>query len=392
MYQSLNLFKRSLSFILITSILVLILVSCEDNDDDGLTSDDKEAIVSIMNATQQEMQAPGWIVGIETPSKLHEYAGGFAEEDAGTDMIPSDLLRIGSISKSFTATLVLILCDEGELHLNNKLSSYYPGFPDAENISIKHLLNHTSGIVSWDENEEIRMEIFNGTGNWTIDKLIEWAEQEDLLAEPGDEFHYSNIGYFLLGEILEEASGYTVAELLEAKICLPLKLYNTFMPIVPHPGGDIIHGYDGSSGSVVDMTGTPQADAINFELAWTAGGIISSLDDLSVWCRALANGELLSDSMYMAQMPVLNPPTPELPYWSGYGMGVSQTDVWMGHTGAICGFICNMQYNQEDDVSIVSYFNKFSAFDANVNATDISAAGQNFMKLARYMCPETLVD
>lgn len=390
MHQSLNLFKRSLSFILITSILALILVSCDDSDDDGPASEDKEAIVSIMNTTQQEMQAPGWIVGIKTPSVFHEYAGGKADLNGNVSMIPSDLLRIGSISKPFTATLVLILCDKGTISLNTKLADYYPDFPGAENITVRHLLNHTSGLVTWDENEDIRMEIFNGTGNWTIDKLIEWARTQELLSDPGTEFHYSNIGYFLLGKILEGASGESVADLLQAEICIPLMLYNTFMPQSPSPAGDVIHGYDESSGEVLDMTGTPQADAINFELAWTAGGIISSLDDLIKWSEALAKGTLLSDSLHQAQMPLLNPPTPELPYWSGYGMGVSQTDIWMGHTGAICGFICYMQYNLDDDVSIVTFFNKFSAFDEIPNAADLGAAGQNFVKLARYMCPETL--
>ncbi|MEE4256560.1 MAG: hypothetical protein V2I47_05960, partial [Bacteroidales bacterium] len=76
----------------------------------------------------------------------------------------------------------------------------------------------------------------------------------------------------------------------------------------------------------------------------------------------------------------------------GYGMGISQTDAWMGHTGAICGFYCNMQYYLDEDASIITFFNKFSAFDTIANAADLSAAGQNFIELARFMCPETLLD
>lgn len=377
-----------LSFILLT---LPGLQSCNEKDDEHETeTSTEELITGIMNETQLELEAPGWAVGIQTSTVLYELAGGQADLAGGLDMLTTDYLRIGSITKTFTATLVLILCDEGILHLNDKLENYYPNFPVSDEITIRQLLKHTSGLVTWDENEDIRMQIYNGTSDWTIDKLIEWAETQDTLSGPGKEFHYSNIGYFLLGKIIEQASGMTVANLIQEKICQPLGLMNTFMAEEPYPPGDVIHGYDESSGEVLDMTGTPQADAINFELAWTSGGMFSSLEDLTIWCRSLANGDLLSDSLHEQQMPVLNPPSQALPYWSGYGMGVSQTSEWMGHTGAICGYVCNMQYNVAEDVSIVTFFNKFSAFDIDANTADLHATTENFMSLASLMCPGSL--
>ena len=89
-------------------------------------------------------------------------------------------------------------------------------------------------------------------------------------------------------------------------------------------------------------------------------------------------------------MPVLNPPTEGNPYWSGYGIGINQTDAWFGHTGAVCGFVCNMSYNPEDDVAIITFLNKFSAFNIDVNTADLNAVTLNFLKLARMICPETL--
>ena len=336
------------------------------------------------------MEAPGWLVSIKTPEAIYEYAEGKADLGADIDMSTTNLIRIGSITKTFTATLTLILCDEGVLRLNNRLDEYYPEFPGADKIEIRHLLTHTSGIPSWDEDEDIRMQIYNGSSAWNIDKLIEWASEQPLHSEPGEEMHYSNIGYFLLGKILEQSSGLSVGELIQEKICIPLGLTQTMMPLTPYPSADVIHGYDESSGEVLDMTGTPQAEAINFELAWTAGGMLSTLDELSTWSRALVNGTLLSDSLHQQQMPILNPPTQSVPYWTGYGMGISQADAWIGHTGAICGFICYMQYYPEKDVSIVTFFNKFSAFDIDANTEDMANAGANFMRLAKYMCPETL--
>lgn len=378
-------------FISITALAIFLPLSCKKPGDDTRPGE-TELIRSIMENTQQQMKAPGWMADIRRPGKTISLAGGLAVEDENIPMHTDDLVRIGSISKTFTATLVLMLCDEGVLKLNNSLSTYYPEFPQADEITIKQLLNHTSGIVSWDEDDDIRTQVYNGTGNWTIDKLIGWASQQELLSDPGESFHYSNIGYFLLGKICETATGRDVAELMNEKIFYPAGLFRTFMPLEARPAIETIHGYDESSGQVTDMTGTPQADAINFELAWTAGGIMSTMEDLRSWSRTLCKGILLSDSLHQLQMPELHPPTIHVPYWSGYGMGISQTDAWMGHTGAICGFICNMQYYPEEDVSIITFFNKFSAFDTTANAEDMKNAGQNFIQLARLISPETLLE
>lgn len=378
-------------FIIVLALALIFQVSCKKPADDTRPNE-KETVISIMENTREQMKAPGWMVDIRMPGKTILLAGGLAIENENVPMDTEDLIRIGSITKTFTATLVLILCDEGKLQLNNTLSDYYPGFPQADEITIKHLLNHTSGIVTWDEDEDIRNQVYNGTGDWTIDKLIGWAAQQELLSEPGEAFHYSNIGYFLLGKICELETGQEVEDLMVEKIFFPAGLFRTYMPLEAHPPLETIHGYDESSGQVLDMTGTPQADAINFELAWTAGGIMSTMEDLRNWLRTLCKGKLLSDSLHELQMPVLHPPTNQTPYWSGYGMGISQTDAWMGHTGAICGFVCNMQYYPEKDASIITFFNKFSAFDLDANAADLQAMGGNFRQLAKYYFPETLGD
>lgn len=379
----------TISLVLSVMLVLLVCISCKKGDSPEVPTHE-EVIISLMDQTRKTMEAPGWMVDVTTPAATYRYAGGLSSLGSGAEMDTASLIRIGSITKTFTASLVLILCERGLLSLDDSLAAYFPGFPGAEDIRISHLLNHTSGLTTWDENEEIRMQIYNGTGSWTIDKLLDWAREQELLAEPGQAFHYSNIGYFLLGRIMEQVTGTGIAELLQQEICNPLGFKHTFMPQTPAPPGDIIHGYDGSGGDVMDMTGTPQADAINFELAWTAGGILSTLDELSTWARVLTHGELLSDSMHLQQMPVLKPPTGAVPYYTGYGYGISQTDVWTGHTGAICGFICYMQYNPEADVGIITFFNKFSAFDEDANAADLAAAGANFMALAKHMCPESL--
>jgi len=89
-------------------------------------------------------------------------------------------------------------------------------------------------------------------------------------------------------------------------------------------------------------------------------------------------------------MPVLNPPSSALPYWTGYGMGVSQTDVWIGHAGAISGFICNMNHYPKKNVTVVSFFNKFSAFNIEYNTSDLNLVSKNYLDLLLIARPETL--
>lgn len=378
---------RRFNAVILILLIAIAFMGCSSKENNDTI---KEDLISFMEVTQAKMQSPGWLTAIKTPTLNYELAGGEANVLNHSEIQTTDIIRIGSITKIFTATLALILCDEGSLNLSDKLSNYYPEFPNSNEITIEHLLKHTSGIVTWDENDSIRQEIFNGTGNWTIDKLINWAAQQTLISEPGTEFHYSNIGYFLIGKIIEHKSNSTIEVLIDEKICTRLNLNNTFMADTYDVVGERIHGYDGSTGTIEDMTGTVQAKAINFELAWTAGGMLSTIQDLTVWVRAVSNGILLSDSLHIKQMPVLNPPTEHSPYWSGYGMGISQTDVWLGHTGAVSGYVCNMSYYPEKDVSIITFFNKFSAFDVDENTKDITAVAENFLKTARYLCPETL--
>jgi len=384
-------FNPKLFIIFFFALIILFLFnSCKKKNSDSNIIDDS-SLISIMENTQNTIGSPGWMLEIQDHNKYYKYAGGLANREEKIPMEDNFQIRIGSISKTFTATVVLILCDEGVLKLNDKLEDYYPEFPKSDKITIRQLLMHTSGIVTWDENDSIRTQVYENTYDWTIDKLIDWASKQELLFEPDSGFNYSNIGYFLLGKIIETASGSSVIDLINEKICDPLNLENTFMAASPQFAGEMIHGYDESGGTIEDITGTPAADAINFELSWTAGGIISSLDDLSVWSRALYKGKLISDSLLEQQMPVLNPPTENNPYYSGYGMGIKQSDKWIGHNGAISGYVCYMFYYPEGDVSVVTFFNKFSAFDAEVNLSDITAVGQNFMEVAKYVCPETLI-
>ena len=113
------------------------------------------------------------------------------------------------------------------------------------------------------------------------------------------------------------------------------------------------------------------------------------MEDLTIWAKALATGTLLSNSLHIEQMPIPNPPTNEIPFVTGYGMGVALQDVWLGHTGGVSGYVCFTFYYPEKDVTILTYFNKLSAFDLDANTADLKAYSENFIALSKIICPET---
>jgi D-alanyl-D-alanine carboxypeptidase len=357
---------------------------------ESFSRETQDKLDSTLNDTMQTTKAPGALTGIWTPSGTWVVARGEANQESGLPMNTSDVFRIGSITKTFTATVVLQLVDEGDVNLDDQLAKYVPDFPNADRISIRQLLTHTSGIPEWAENDQIRQEVFdNPDQGWTVEKMTEIVGQMPLLFEPGTDYSYSNVGYFLLGSVIENASGKTVEENIDEKIAQPLGLKNTFLPDGPTFEGDEVHGYEELNGNVVDTTGTKTAEVVNYDLAYTAGGMVSTIDDLHVWSKALATGELLSNEMHQEQMPKDLKASPGSPVKSGYGMGVGQSDVWIGHSGAVSGFIANMGYYPEKDASIVTFFNKFTALEPEANAADLENFTAYFVELSKILFPET---
>ena len=378
----------SLSLVFLLATFAAVGLSCGAP---SFSEDTQDKLEAALESTMANSKAPGAITGIWTPEGTWVVARGEANVEAGVPMKTTDLMRIGSITKTFTATLVLQLVDDGKLSLDDKLDKYVPDFPNSDRITIRQLLTHTSGIPSWDEDDELREEIFSHPGEgWTVEKMVQIVGEQPLLFEPGTDYSYSNVGYFLVGRVIEKVTGNSVESEIEKRIAGPLGLENTFLPGGPEFEGDTVHGYEEEDGKVVDTTGTEATRVVNYDLAYTAGGMVSTLEDLKVWAKALATSELLSEEMHREQLPADLEESPGSPVKSGYGMGVGQQDVWIGHSGAIAGFNANMGYYPDKDATIVTFFNKFTTVgDIETNTADIKAYAEYFAELSKIIYPET---
>jgi D-alanyl-D-alanine carboxypeptidase len=249
----------------------------------------------------------------------------------GRALTTKDHFRIGSVTKSLTATLILILTEEEPGLLDQTLDDYYPAFPYSDRITVRMMLNHTSGLYDYTSDENYQ--------HLLDDEPWHEFEPEDLLKYalgyapyfvPGQGWKYSNTNYILLGLIAEaQVPGKTYEEILEEKILIPLGLTHTIAPT----GIDLPESYAHGYYYFVDH-GWKDVTETKPSLAWAAGGLISTIDDMDIWLGALISGSLLPEWLREEQFTFVDTGEEGL----RYGLGVWDIKGRIGHRGAVPGY------------------------------------------------------
>ncbi len=357
--------------------MVLPLASCGDTEPPPAFSDEQQQTMQAMvEAAMTQQGVPGAVVGVWVPGQGEWIAAlGEADIETGRAIAGDDKARIASNTKTFTATLILLLADEGLLDLDDPLQKYIQDVPYGNEITIRQLLNMTAGIYSFSEDETFLEE-------FTADPLMEMTPQESLdiaLSHPpdfppGQGWHYSDTNYEILGIIVEQVSGATIEEEMERRIIAPLGLTSTSFPTTPDMPEGHASGYVlGDDGLLEDYT------RVSPSVPWAGGAMISNLEDLRVWAKALATGELLSDEMHREQLDWVD--IPELENVEGkYGLGIMSLEGFQGHNGAIFGYNSTVMYLPEADATIVAIANK------STNSSQESML--IFIGLAKLLFPE----
>lgn len=303
---------------------------------------DKAAQDGLSNAS-----SPGAIVAVRSPEGTWIKALGLADKATDTPMTADMYLRIGSVTKTFTGTLVLQLAQEGKLSVEDPIGKYLPDIPRGSDVTIRMLLNMTSGIASYSIDPTFQQEIFsNPSKQWNPDDLIAMGLALPRPFEPGAKFDYSNTNTLILGRLIEKVTGTTYADALKTHIFDPLSLTGTSMPgsdgalPVPHPTGLTLQG-------LPDGQTTPQdATAWNPSWGWTAGALSSTAADMLTYGRALGTGQGLLDPKTQA-LRFASIPGP-----AGYGLAVGCIDGWFGHSGEIPGFNTALYYDTRSDTTV----------------------------------------
>jgi len=296
----------------------------------------------------KEAAAPGAIVGVRTPQGTWTQAYGVADPAAGTPMAVGMHTRIGSVTKTFTGTAIMQLAQQGKLSLDDVIEKYVPGVPNGNRIPLRLLANMTSGVASYTASTKFTDTYFAHPETIFVpDQLIAVGIAESPIFEPGAKFNYSNTNTILLGKVIEKVTGQPVAEVFQKQIFDPLKLANTSWPgdstaiPDPYPQGFTLQG----------DTATPDkpSNATNWNPAWgwTAGEIISNMDDLLTYGRALATGQGMLDATTQAER--LN----SIPAPAGYGIALGCIGGWVGHTGELPGYNTSVFHDTMTDSTVI---------------------------------------
>jgi D-alanyl-D-alanine carboxypeptidase len=345
----------------------------------------KSDLDAALEKSFKESEAPGVVAAVQTPHYTWVRALGVADLASKEPMTPEVHHRIGSVTKTFTATLLLQAADEGLLSLDDTIDQYVKGVPNGNKITLRQLADMTSGIASYTEDDQWVKEWLSDPHRvWKPDELARIGIKQSPLFEPGTGWFYSNTNYVLLGLVLEQVTGKPIGQLYREQIIEPLGLQSTSFPEPadsyipePHAQGYTLQGKS-SGEKPTDVTDWSPSEA------WTAGEMISTVDDLLVYGRALGTGKgLLSPDMqserldsFVSDVPPLN--KPPLKGDLAYGIGLGKDHGWVGHNGEIPGFNTYLFYHPElDAVVAVEVNSDISSGDCPKDTPTLKAFTQN---------------
>lgn len=277
-------------------------------------------------------------------------AHGLANVAAWRAPTATTVYEIGSITKQFTSAAIMKLVDQGRVKLDDDLSKYVPQFPlQRRSVSIRQLLNHTSGIHSYTSSP-------GWAKTWgaklSPDAIVKFVASDSFDFAPGTAYRYNNTGYVLLGMVIEKASGQTYANYLDAQFFKPLGLRQT--SYCPSKTTNPVFALGYSKGP----TGTVRAQFMDLSHPFSAGALCSTIGDFVKWQRALDGGKVVSPASYalMSTADTLNSGR-RINYGFGLVPGEFNGHRTVSHTGGIPGFATAATYVPDDSLSIVVYTN-----------------------------------
>lgn len=302
--------------------------------------------------------APGAIVAVQSPKGLFLRAYGVADPATGEAMTTDLYHRIGSITKPFTAAMIMQLVADGSVSLDDPISRYVKGVQDGDEITLRMLADMTSGLTSYTRDPDWQATYFSEPYRvWTPNQLVYISRGLDPQGfTPGTAFDYSNTNTVLLGKVIEKVTGESYGDALKERILIPLGLEHTVFPDgsaafpEPHAQGFTLQGGQGTPDAPANATDW------NPSWGWSAGELISNATDLLRFGRAEATGAGLlppvAQIVRLTSFREFNGAGA-----GGYGIGWGCQNGWVGHAGELPGYNSSMFYDTKNDVTVVTLTN-----------------------------------
>lgn len=342
-------------------------------------------------ASARQLQTPGAVMLLRTPSGEFSAAYGSRTDTGSEPVTLADHVRIGSITKTFTGTVILQLAQEGHLDIDAPVSEYRTDVPNGRNITLSQLLSMRSGLYNYSESLEFNQTLDSDpTKVWTTDELLDLGFKYPPYFPPGTEFHYSNTNTVLLGLIAEQVDRRPLGVAFQTRFFTPRAMRETAFPDVsssaiatPHPRG-YMYGTNvstmNSEALPLDQQAAARAgtlkphDVTDWSPSWTwaAGGAISTAADLATWATALGDGTLLNPTWQRRRLDSIRPTNPSSPSGAGYGLGIAMFGPMYGHTGELPGFQSFAAVDPDRKRTLVVWANLNAAPDGRPPASTIA--------------------
>jgi len=297
---------------------------------------DKAKMDSLFTTIDSHQKGMGSVSIFENGMPVYQNTIGYADIEKEIIANENTKYRIGSISKTFTAVIIMQLIDENKLTLNSKLSGFFPDIPNTNEITIEYLLRHRSGLYNF-TNAEVYV-------NWmekpkSREELIQIFIDNGTVFEPNEKAEYSNTNYVLLSLIAEKIDDKNFSDILKKRITKPLKLKNTYY------GGEI-NLENNEALSYTKHEDWNLATETDMSIPMGAGSVVSTPTDLNTFYYSLFAGKLVSASSLEEMTKLVD----------NFGIGLFQIPFYekkaFGHTGGIDGFQSNAAYFPADNVAV----------------------------------------
>ena len=322
----------------------LALAGCSNSEEakDGETT--VPSSEEVQSALEQAVAAgiPGIAVEIRGPEGSEFLAAGVASVEDERPLTPQDRFRIASVTKAFTAAVVMELVEEGVLSLDDSVEHWAPGLlAEGDSITVRYLLAHTSGLPDYTKDEEF-FEAFVAGEDLPPQRIVSFVSSESLAFEPGTKYEYSDTDNIVLG-IIVEAAGRSYEQELQSRVLEPLELRATVLPDDPAMPDPHAEGYQyppesEGAGDLDDVT-----TALDPSAAWASGALVSTPSELSRFFGGLLGGELVGeDTLEQMKETLAGEGDPSGPGTKRAGLGIFSYElpcgeVW-GHTGQFPGY------------------------------------------------------
>lgn len=332
-------------------------------------------VVDLKKQVQQKLDEwhksgkfPGATVGVVLANgESFGLAVGYSDRETRTPMRPTDRMLAGSTGKTFAAATALQLAADGKLLLDEKVSAYlgkeswFPRLPNSSDITVRQLMNHTSGLVRYEFKDTFTKDLTaNPEKVWKPAELLSYLLDEKPPFEAGKGWDYSDTNYIVLGMIIEKVTGKKFYDVANKRIVTKLKLSNT----IPQDGlvlTGVVQGYAGEKnpfGGKDEMISNGRF-IINPQFEWTGGGWATTSEDLARWAKLMYEGKAFDESMLPQMLDGVS--APMLGRETKYGLGViirkTAAGTSYGHSGFFPGYMTDMMYFPDKKTAIAVQVN-----------------------------------